>query len=531
MAITRSQIARQLLAEGGAPRIPFRNGGGRTDANTMSGSGYGAGSSSSDDGFGGGDDVARPTYSQQLTDIQNSESTGATFPGLSKVTARDVFRTSADNPMLQRSLFERAMIQSIPGIGGLINLGEMNAFNLPQFRYSNTGGIDDRFNTRDDNEENQIVRPMMPMVPKLPTDIEPEKSDYTEFVQRFSLPEQYRLADGGEVRQAYGLGSIVKKVTGAVKKVVKSPVGKAALAVGLAGAPFGGGSFFGSGSLYGKAIPFAQEFLGKDMFKDFFIKEGGGLTGKGLATLGIGGASLLAGAMTPKEEEESISQRIADRTGLDIEGIRKEVQDAYASGNTGSLRNKYPFLITQSAAAAEGGRIGFAEGTPQEMFPDNIDDIGPKRLAPKLRNMPEFKGDEVIPNDMMMTSAPGPKDDYDDIAMQLFGKGYKDLTPVELEMFQEELERLMNKFRGAKGGIASMAEGGMMDLGGNEMDLRGGGFVPLGVAEKADDVPARLSKNEFVFTADAVRAAGGGSVDRGADLMYKTMKQLENKVA
>ena len=74
------------------------------------------------------------------------------------------------------------------------------------------------------------------------------------------------------------------------------------------------------------------------------------------------------------------------------------------------------------------------------------------------------------------------------------------------------------------------AEGGMMDLGGNEMDLRGGGFVPIGVAEKADDVPARLSKNEFVFTADAVRAAGGGSVDRGADLMYKTMKQLENKV-
>ena len=74
-------------------------------------------------------------------------------------------------------------------------------------------------------------------------------------------------------------------------------------------------------------------------------------------------------------------------------------------------------------------------------------------------------------------------------------------------------------------------EGGLMNLGGNEMDLRGGGFVPLGAKEKADDVPARLSKNEFVFTADAVRAAGGGSVDRGADIMYKTMKNLENKVA
>ena len=76
----------------------------------------------------------------------------------------------------------------------------------------------------------------------------------------------------------------------------------------------------------------------------------------------------------------------------------------------------------------------------------------------------------------------------------------------------------------------SAAEGGLMNLGGNEMDLRGGGFVPMGAKERADDVPARLSKNEFVFTADAVRAAGGGSVDKGADLMYDTMKKLEAQV-
>jgi len=74
------------------------------------------------------------------------------------------------------------------------------------------------------------------------------------------------------------------------------------------------------------------------------------------------------------------------------------------------------------------------------------------------------------------------------------------------------------------------ADGGLMNLGGKEMDLRGGGFVPMGKAERADDVPARLSKNEFVFTADAVRAAGGGSVDKGADLMYDTMKKLEAQV-
>ena len=63
-----------------------------------------------------------------------------------------------------------------------------------------------------------------------------------------------------------------------------------------------------------------------------------------------------------------------------------------------------------------------------------------------------------------------------------------------------------------------------------EADLRyTGGFMPYGAVEKADDVPARLSKNEFVFTADAVRAAGGGSVQKGAKKMYDTMKQLEKK--
>jgi len=65
-----------------------------------------------------------------------------------------------------------------------------------------------------------------------------------------------------------------------------------------------------------------------------------------------------------------------------------------------------------------------------------------------------------------------------------------------------------------------------------ELDLRNtGGFIPpVGVKEKADDIPAMLSNNEFVFTADAVRAAGGGSVNKGAQRMYDLMKSLESKV-
>jgi|TARA_R100001079_G_scaffold88580_1_gene51195 hypothetical protein len=65
-----------------------------------------------------------------------------------------------------------------------------------------------------------------------------------------------------------------------------------------------------------------------------------------------------------------------------------------------------------------------------------------------------------------------------------------------------------------------------------ERDYRDkGGFVPVGIKEKADDVPAMLSKNEFVMTADAVRGAGNGSIEKGAQRMYNTMKRLEKKRA
>ena len=80
----------------------------------------------------------------------------------------------------------------------------------------------------------------------------------------------------------------------------------------------------------------------------------------------------------------------------------------------------------------------------------------------------------------------------------------------------------------AQGGRIGAQEGGLMDLGGMEKDYREeGGFVPIGGQERADDVPARLSKNEFVFTADAVRSAGGGDIDRGAEVMENVMKNLE----
>jgi hypothetical protein len=74
------------------------------------------------------------------------------------------------------------------------------------------------------------------------------------------------------------------------------------------------------------------------------------------------------------------------------------------------------------------------------------------------------------------------------------------------------------------GGIMSLQMGGVP----MEMDYRqSGGFVPLGAREKADDVPARLSKNEFVMTADAVRGMGQGDINKGAQRMYDIMNNYE----
>ena len=104
-----------------------------------------------------------------------------------------------------------------------------------------------------------------------------------------------------------------------------------------------------------------------------------------------------------------------------------------------------------------------------------------------------------------------------------FDKEYSSMT-------EEQKQALIDRVNVAKGGmptgIMKTNKAGVM-----ERDYRDkGGFVPVGIKEKADDVPAMLSKNEFVMTADAVRGAGNGSIEKGAQRMYDTMKNLEKRV-
>jgi len=67
---------------------------------------------------------------------------------------------------------------------------------------------------------------------------------------------------------------------------------------------------------------------------------------------------------------------------------------------------------------------------------------------------------------------------------------------------------------------------------GMQMDLRGGGFIPLGTKPKADDVPAMVGLNEFVLNDEAVSGIGKmltGKPDprAGARALYKLQDQME----
>ena len=170
--------------------------------------------------------------------------------------------------------------------------------------------------------------------------------------------------------------------------------------------------------------------------------------------------------------------------------------------------------ITDTIAAAgyrAGGRVGFRFGGIDKAVEGVSEEI-------------QEEGQEGI-----MTAAK-----EDPMLVEEYNKYVFDLLenrPSAKPMTFNEFKRMI--MSGMKDGgitdieIPKMKEGGLMDLDGKEMDLRKGGFVPIGKKEKADDVPARLSKNEFVMTADAVRAAGGGSVNEGAKRMYKVMNDLE----
>ena len=250
-----------------------------------------------------------------------------------------------------------------------------------------------------------------------------------------------------EPRQGYFLGKIVKKAKRAVKKVVKSPIGKAALlGAGLYG--LGGGTFFGRG------LP--------------FLKSTGGFK---LGTLG-------------------------SRLGF---GSMKGGKFAFDGPLAGLISKEGRFDLGRAALTGLGAT---AIAAPFLMGGDEEEEVDEESFTGPISSIESIR----------------------DQARQYYA------DPTNSALYFMPPKKFTRPFAG--GGLADIpregyAEGGLMDLGGMEKDYRTGGFVELGAEERADDVPARLSKNEFVFTADAGRNAGRGDIDKGAEVMQNMMDNLE----
>jgi hypothetical protein len=178
--------------------------------------------------------------------------------------------------------------------------------------------------------------------------------------------------------------------------------------------------------------------------------------------------------------------------------------------------------MAQPQMAAYGGRMGYQGGelvedasmveeTPTGMMEENVEEVQGEPTREQL---------EALAMEIFQLRL----EELDEEQLMVVYQAAMEQQPEAMAMQEEDIQ-----FNPQMAQPQMAAEGGLMSLGGMEKDYRQeGGFVPIGGKEKADDVPARLSKNEFVFTADAVRNAGGGDIDAGAEVMENVMNNLES---
>ena len=218
------------------------------------------------------------------------------------------------------------------------------------------------------------------------------------------------------------------------------------------------------------------------------------------------------------EEEMSMEEFVEMMKGGKDDEVSIDDSLSYAQQGLGMLQGDVkPMPMMRFADGGFGGiteAVETIEEKPKEFLVDKLK-VTQQPGQSEMRAIIEAMYndiDGVMPDDRK-------NEFYELYAPQMYRNGEMDKS--EFEFIQTEI---LDKE------VPKMKEGGIMNLGGKEMDLRSGGFVPIGKKERADDVPARLSKNEFVMTADAVRAAGGGSVNKGAKRMYDLMNNLEARV-
>jgi len=368
-------------------------------------------------------------------------------------------------------------------------------------------------------------------------------------ISRSQMNRQLRMGGGimqVAPRQGALLGGLKKAVKGVAKGIgsfLKSDLGKAALlGVGAFGLPqigsFGGFKGLLSGKLPSFGLP---EFLSGEKTLGKTLKVGA------MGSV-LGG---VLGALSPEEEEQIVS-------GRNVESLKGKLTQAYR--NLGYKEEEIPTLVANDVSEytsgqggyATGGRVQYSDGSEG---PDDLYTRSYKRVMELMDEGLDFGSavkQYMKEEKERENKAYGGRMGYNegtDFQKWLEGKQKFDKGQNAEQLYREYLEEKRRqkvaeqKTMAANGGRIGYAFGDVVDqasgimglpkrineAGVKELDLRkSGGFIPpVGVKEKADDIPAMLSNNEFVFTADAVRGAGNGNINLGAQRMYDTMKKLE----
>jgi hypothetical protein len=308
-------------------------------------------------------------------------------------------------------------------------------------------------------------------------------------------------------RQMYGLGSLVKSIGKGVKSAVKGITGAvkdnpllAAAALNFAPMAFGAKPFIGMGSGQFN-IP------GVSSITDIFTKKASEKT-LGDTLKVFAGGSLLGGLLSQAEQE-------GDPEGItrNVGALKLKLADAYRNQRTFADAEDEETAIAKQVeldtaeynqdmnrgVLATGGRIGYNEGTDFQKWLEGKQKFEQGLNAEQLyREYLEDKRRQKVAEQKTMAANGG-----------RIGYAFGDVV---------------DQASGIMGLPQRVNQAGV-----KELDLREtGGFIPpVGVKEKADDIPAMLSNNEFVFTADAVKNMGNGDVNKGAQRMYDMMKYLE----
>jgi hypothetical protein len=242
-----------------------------------------------------------------------------------------------------------------------------------------------------------------------------------------------------------------------------------------------------------------------------------GLSSGMLSTIGGGVAGLFSDKLNPPDAEGNIDY--GSSIGIQNVGKAANILDPKQAMAAGlrfspelSTRKYSPAEMLASYGGVKNEPIATANLAIGGISQLGIPDYGQQMMDPNM--MEQIK--------MMVES------------MQAQGMGKEEMEQaVRMQVPNMSADMSMGYAEGGPSGeMGTVMEEGeeMLDMNGMEKDYREeGGFVPIGEYEKKDDVPARLSVNEFVFTADAVRGAGDGDIDKGAERLQGIMKQLEQQ--